>query len=107
MPIPLDITFHGVEHSDALESKIRERAEKLELYAERIQRCRVVVETPHKHQNKGSLYDIRIDVRVPGDEFVVSRSGHKDQAHEDPYVAVRDAFEAMAHQLESKKPKRR
>ena len=105
MPIPLDITFKGVEHSDALESKIRERAEKLEMHAERIQRCRVVVEAPHKHHNKGALYEIRIDVRVPGEELVVNRSGHRDPSHEDPYVAVRDAFDAMAQQLASVKRK--
>lgn len=103
MAIPLDINFKGVEHSEALESKIRERAEKLELHAERIQRCRVVVEEPHKHHNKGSLYEIRIDVRIPGDELVVNKSGHRDPSHEDPYIAVRDAFDAMAKQLETAK----
>lgn len=102
MPIPLDITFKGVEHSEALEAKIRERADKLEMHADRIQRCRVVVEAPHKHHNKGGLYEIRIDVRVPGDEFVVNRSGHSNPSHEDPYVAVRDAFDAMAQQLARK-----
>ena len=99
MSIPLDITFKGLEHSDALESKIRERAVKLEQHADRIQRCRVVIEAPHRHQQKGALYEVRIDVRVPGEELVVNRSGRRDQAHEDPYIAVRDAFDAMATQL--------
>lgn len=102
MTIPLDITFKGVEHSEALESKIRERADKLELHADRIQRCRVVVEAPHKHHQKGALYEVRIDVRIPGEELVVNRTGHRNPAHEDPYVAVRDAFDAMSNQLSKK-----
>ena len=99
MPIPVDITFKGMEHSESLETKIRERADKLEQHADRIQRCRVVVEAPHKHHQKGALYEVRIDVRIPGEELVVNRTGHGDPSHEDPHVAVRDAFDAMANQL--------
>lgn len=103
MTIPMDITFKNIEHSDALEEKIRERALRLELHGESIQRCRVVVQAPHRHHHKGSLYEVHIDVRIPGEELVVSRNGHRNQAHEDPYVAVRDAFDAMANQLASRK----
>jgi len=102
MAFPLDITFKGMEHSEALETKIRERTEKLEQHADRIQRCRVVVEAPHRSHQKGGLYEVRIDVRVPGEELVVNRTGHRNQAHEDPYVAVRDAFNAMTNQLAKK-----
>ncbi|MDD9941962.1 MAG: HPF/RaiA family ribosome-associated protein [Myxococcales bacterium] len=103
MTIPMDITFKNLEHSAALEAKIRERGARLELHGDTIQRCRVVVQGPHKHHNKGGLYEVRIDVRVPGEELVVSRGGHRNQAHEDPYVAVRDAFDAMTQQLDSRK----
>ena len=34
----------------------------------RITGCRVAVEMPHKHQ--GKVLDIRLDVRVPGEEIV-------------------------------------
>ncbi|MGB1548585.1 MAG: HPF/RaiA family ribosome-associated protein, partial [Alphaproteobacteria bacterium] len=36
----------------------------------------------------------------PGKELVVTHSGPKDHAHEDVYVAIRDAFGAAARQLE-------
>ncbi len=43
MQIPLQITFHGIDHSDAVETRIREKVAKLELLFDRITSCRVVI----------------------------------------------------------------
>jgi cold shock CspA family protein/ribosome-associated translation inhibitor RaiA len=99
MNIPLQITFHDVPHSEAVEQKIREAVTDLEqLYAEMMS-CRVVVEAPHRRQRKGKLYHLRIDVTVPGSELVVNREPGDRDAHEDIYVMVRDAFDAMKRRL--------
>ncbi|MGA9665867.1 MAG: ribosome-associated translation inhibitor RaiA [Gallionella sp.] len=95
MQIPLQITIRDIEHSDALEAHIREKAEKLDEFFERIMSCRVVVEMPHKHHHQGKQFNVRIDIGVPGSEIVVNR----DHA-EDVYVALRDAFDAAKRQLE-------
>lgn len=100
MQIPLEITFHNMDRSDAVEANIREKADKLERYFDRIVACRVVVEAPHKHRRKGKLYNVRIDISVPGKEILVNRNGPKNQAHEDVYVAIRDAFAAAGRQVE-------
>ena len=100
MQVPLQISFQGMEPSEAVETRIREKTAKLEQYFERITSCRVVVEAPHRHGRKGKLYQVRIDVVVPGREIVVNRAGPKDHAHEDVYVAIRDAFNALGRQLE-------
>ena len=100
MQLPLEITFRNLERSEALESKIRQRAEKLDHIADHIMSCRVVVEPSHMHQHKGNLYHVRIDITVPGEELVVSRSPDQNHAHENAYVAVRDAFKAARRQLE-------
>jgi hypothetical protein len=47
MQIPLQITFHGIDHSNALEERIREKALKLEQIYDKITSCRVVVEPHH------------------------------------------------------------
>lgn len=100
MQIPLEITFHNMDHSDAVDANIREKAAKLERYFDRIIGCRVVVEAPHKHSRKGKMYEVRVDISVPGKEIVVNRNGPKNHAHEDVYVAIRDAFAAAGRQLE-------
>lgn len=95
MQIPLQITVRDMEHSDALETHIRDKANKLDEYFDRIMSCRVVVEMPHKHHHQGKQFNVRIDIGVPGSEIVVNR----DHA-EDVYVALRDAFDAAKRQLE-------
>ena len=95
MQIPLQITIRDIEHSEALETHIRGKVEKLEEFFKSIISCRVVVEMPHKHHHQGKQFNVRIDIGVPGSEIVVNR----DHA-EDIYVALRDAFDAAKRQLE-------
>lgn len=95
MQVPLQITFHDVAHSEALESHIRERVQKLEQFYSALIGCKVVVEQPGLHQHKGKPFNIRIDLTVPGGEIVVDR-----QKDEDVYVALRDAFDAARRKLE-------
>lgn len=96
----LQITFRGLPPSEAIEAKVRERAEKLDSLFDRITSCRVHVESPHAHQHKGKLYEIHIELSVPQHEIVVSRAANANHAHEDVYVAIRDAFDAATRQLE-------
>ena len=99
MQIPLQVTFKGVERSDAVEAKVRERAEKLERFAEHIISCRVVVERATHRHHKGDVYHVRVDVTVPGGELAATRDPERSNSHEDVYLAVRDAFDAMRRQL--------
>jgi cold shock CspA family protein/ribosome-associated translation inhibitor RaiA len=62
--------------------------------------CRVIVEAMHKHHHKGNVYAIHIDITVPGKELAVSREPALDHAHEDIYVAIRDAFDAAKRRLQ-------
>jgi ribosomal subunit interface protein len=100
MQIPLQITFRGIPHSDAVEARIREKVAKLEKFHTHIMSCRVAVESEHQHHHHGNQYHIRIDITTPRKELVISREHHDKQAHEDIYVAIRDAFKAATRQLE-------
>jgi cold shock CspA family protein/ribosome-associated translation inhibitor RaiA len=100
MQVPLRITFRNVPSSATLEADIRERAAKLGEFFQPIIGVRVVVDTPHRHHRQGNLFHVRLDVRVPGRDLVVNREPSADHAHEDVYVAVRDAFDAAKRQLE-------
>lgn len=102
MQIPLQITFQNMQPSPAVEAKIREKAQKLDRFHEHIMSCRVVVELTGGHHHKGRLYQVRIDITVPGTEIAVSRENPGNHAHEDVYVAMRDAFNAARRQLEER-----
>jgi ribosomal subunit interface protein len=92
--IPPTIRAHHVSLSEAAKSTILKKASKLDSFYDRITSCRVVVDAPHRHQSKGLLYNVRIDLTVPGRELVIKR-----EPHEDLYVAIRDAFDAARRQL--------
>lgn len=100
MQSPLQITFRGMEPSDAVEANIREKAEELEKFTEHITSCQVIVEAPHKHHLKGLRYSVKVDITLPGKKIVASRHPDEHRAHEDVYVAIRDAFNAAGRQLE-------
>lgn len=102
MSIPLEITFHQMPPSAAIESRIREKAEKLTRFCDRIISCAVVIEAPHAHHHKGRLHHIRITVHLPGSQITVNREHHDNHAHEDLFVALRDSFNAVQRKLEDR-----
>jgi ribosomal subunit interface protein len=100
MQIPLQISFRNMDPSPTVEERIRKKAAKLERFHDRIIGCTVVVEAPHRHHHKGKLYNVRVDISVPGKDVVVDHTKPVDHAHEDVYVAIRDAFDAATRRLE-------
>lgn len=100
MQLPLQITCRGFSCSESIDAKIRTRVQKLEEVFSNITSCRVVIESPHHHQHKGNTYRVSVDVIVPHGEVVVGRGGGDNHAHEDVYVAIRDAFDATSRRLQ-------
>ena len=95
MKQPLQITFHGMDPSDAVEDAVRKKAVHLERFADDIMACRVVVDLQQKHKHQGRPFGVRIDLTLRGHELVVDRV-----ENEDVYVALRDAFDDMKRKLE-------
>ncbi len=100
MSFPIEIKFRNVDASPAVEAKVREGAEKLGHFDPRIQWCNVAVEGVDKHRHKGRLYQVSVNLGVPGKTIQVNRAKPNNPAHSDIYVAVRDAFKAAARQVE-------
>jgi len=95
MQRPVQIAFHDVDRSEALETHIREKVSKLEELYPHMIGCHVAVEMPGKHRNQGKLFNVRVEAHVPGGQVVVNRD-----LSEDVYIALRDAFDAARRQLE-------
>src|ERR1700722_15935123 len=91
MPADLQITFRGMEISPSAEAQVRKRAEELGQYSDRVTSCRVILEAAHRHHRHGNIYQVRIDLTLPGGKVVVAREPAEDHAHEDLHVAIRDA----------------
>jgi ribosomal subunit interface protein len=89
------ITYRGMPHSPAMDARINELAAKLDDLGSRITRCHVVVAETDRHKQKGNLFEVHIDLHVPGHEVVATQ-----KANEDAYVAINEAFEVASRQLE-------
>ncbi len=107
MSLPIQITWRGIEPSAALESRIRQLAERLGKFTSQPVRCRVIIEFAHKHGHQGNLYEVHVLITAPGTEIIARREHRGALSHEDPYVAVRDAFRAARRQLADYERERR
>jgi len=107
MTIPLELSFRKIEKSEFIENNVKERCKRLERLSGEITHCHVVVSAPHQNQTKGNHYEVHIEVRVPGTELVVAHNTGASDAHEDFYVALRDAFDALERKVTRWKEKRR
>jgi len=100
MLLPLQITFRHMDPSPALETRVRELAERLDRFYDSITSCRVVISAAPAHRHKGGPFSVRIDLTLPGGEVFVHSEHENTGAHTDVYVALRDAFEDLRRQLE-------
>ena len=101
MNTPLEIHFHGIEKSEAVERRVREKVAKLAKHFERLTRCRVVLEVPHRSPQKPKVYQIKIELGMPGRRpIVVSHEREGSHANEELGLALRDAFEAALRKVD-------
>lgn len=105
MQTPLEISFHNMDRTEMVASRLRERVARLEKFYGRATSCHVTVEIPHRRKQTGNTYQVRIEVRVPGTELTVNNRPGDVNAHEDVLVAIRDAFDAMERQMKKWKLK--
>lgn len=101
------ITFHGLEPSEALSERIAQRTRELERFAPHVVSCHVSVQAATGRHQRGNLYSVHVHLGVRGGEIAASRDPGRNHAHEDAYVALRDAFDAVTRQLEDYLRRRR
>jgi ribosome-associated translation inhibitor RaiA/cold shock CspA family protein len=107
MQIPLEVSFRNMDASPALEARARALATNLEKFSSQIIHCHVTIEAPHQHHHQGNLFSVHVRVTVPGREIAIHRNNPEERAHEDAYVALRDAFKAMRRNLQDYERERR
>ena len=100
MAVVAETLFRNMEPSDAIKERVTERMAWLERLTDRITHLRVIVEAPHRNHHKGKIYHVKINIGLPGrPDLIVSHEPEANHAHEDVYIAIRDAFDAARRQL--------
>jgi ribosome-associated translation inhibitor RaiA len=123
MKLPVEIRFRNLRRSALIEDDIRQRAERLNTYCGDITSCRVLVEVPHRHHEKGNPFHVRINLTVPDDDIAVTRAStlhasakdehawvkalEVDAMRIDVQLVVREAFDAVRRRLQDYARRRR
>jgi len=93
------VVFRGIDHSQAVEDAVHKRLNKLERFSDEIQSLRVILESPHNNHHKGKVYHVGVEALIPNHDIHVTHEQHDKHEHEDIYVAIRDAFNALERRL--------
>ena len=84
-----------MDHSPAMDRRIHELAKRVEEIHPRITSCQVIVTEVDRHKSQGNLFEVHVDMHVPGVGEIVATK----QRHEDCYAAVNNAFDVVLRQI--------
>jgi hypothetical protein len=125
MTTPITVTFPKTKASPWLEAEIHDRVERLKVICAEILSCRVVVDIPHRHHQRGNRFSLRIELAVPGEDIAITRDANlhgvvKDldaqawskrfdveATRRDIRLVIGDAFDAAKRRLRDYKQVRR
>lgn len=100
MQVPLEIAYHQITKSEAIDALIRSKMDHLETFCDHISSCAIAVERPHLHERSGNPYRVRLDIHVPpGHEIVAVAGLDHNGMHDDLQTVVIDAFDKAERQL--------
>jgi len=91
----LQITSRDFQLTDAMRATIEQHAQALEGYYSRLTGCHVVIEAPVHHHRHGGPFSVRLDLRTPQAELVITKQHADDLA-----ITIREAFDAARRRLE-------
>ena len=100
------VVFRNIDQTNAIADAVQKRIQKLERYCDEIIAGRVVLDSPHNNHHKGKVYSVGLEIHTPSKEVRVNQEQHDNHAHEDLYIAIRDALNAAERQVKSIDKKR-
>jgi ribosome-associated translation inhibitor RaiA len=106
MERPLEIAFHGLQGTPAIEQDIRDHVDKLESHCKGLVSCRVTLEVTNGKGHPNTHLSVHIQMGLPGRDLSVSHDPHHEKdhrAHPDAHSAIRDAFKTAQRQIQDHK----
>ncbi len=101
MVTPVEVHFHGIEKSDAVEQRVRDKVAKLKRHFDRMTSCRVGIEVPQRTADRPKVYQIKIEIGMPRrGTVVISHERKGSHASGGLSLAIRDAFETAQRKVD-------
>jgi ribosome-associated translation inhibitor RaiA len=104
-PRPCQITFEGFASTEAVKQEVRAWLERLggltiSMIAGRVVISAIDEDRKRDRKHREQRYRVAIELSMPDGVVVVAHEHPSNAAHDDVYVAVRNAFRAARRQLE-------
>ena len=99
--VPTHITFRNMDEPQGLADQIHAKVAGLEKLYPRLTAARVTIERRTHRHPVGELFQVLIDITIPGAELVVSREPSDHDAYQDLRTIVHGAFDDIRRQLEN------
>lgn len=100
MKLPLQLSFKNLERDQQITELIKQKAEKLDRLCPDVIQCHVTVAIPHRSRRTGNLFDVTIDISLPGKEVAVSHESQDEIENKDIRHVLKVAFDAAYRQVE-------
>jgi putative sigma-54 modulation protein len=101
MATQVEVHFHGIEKSEAVEQRVHEKVAKLKKHFSQMTSCRVAIEVPQRTADRPKVYQIKIEIGVPRRApVIVSHERTGSHANEDLPLAIREAFQAALRKVD-------
>lgn len=97
MDVQTTLAFKGIDRSPALEQAIGKRIAELAHLRAGLMRVHVVVSELGRHRHQGRHFSVHLDLHCKGRSSDIAVTHRHD---EDPFVALRDAFDAAKRVLQ-------
>ncbi len=94
----LQIAWHAMSPSESVEEEARRRFEKLLTFFDQIHTARLSIDQSGSKTGQSHVFDVVLELHVPGREIVVSHSPQNDR--HDLHRLVHHAFDAARRQLQ-------
>ena len=95
----LDIAWHNMPPSDAVEADVRKRFAKLCTICTDVTSARISLDQPHHPQAKPHAYSVMLEIHVPNTTIVVDNSAG-EELHRDLHQLIHHSFDAARRQVQ-------
>jgi hypothetical protein len=100
LPTSCRVTFVGMDAAEGAAAEVRGWIPRLGIIMDSASAVHVLIESVEERR-KQRLYRVRMELTMPDGVMAVSHDHPSNTAHEDVFVAIRNAFRAARRQLES------
>ena len=104
MQVAPEVKFKDVDRSQWVEEYVGQRLEHLERFADSITSCHVTVTQEQGGQQKGNLYSVMVEVRIPPNRDLAAKKEREIlDMHTELPALINSAFGAIEKQVKKAK----